>query len=148
MIRIEDLKPPKGAVKSRRRVGRGESSGWGRTSGRGNKGALSRSGTSKRAWFEGGQMPISRRVPKIGFSNYPFRKIYNVVNIRDLAHLEGESEITPELLRKKKIVKKSGPIKLLADGEIRNPFKIKLHKASKSAIEKIVAVGGTFEEIA
>ena len=147
MLRIGDLRPPKGAVKKRKRVGRGCSSGHGGTSGRGHKGALARSGTRRYPWFEGGQMPLSRRLPKKGFSNYPFRKVYNVVNLRDLAKLKDVEEVTPEVLRERRIVRRPGPIKLLGDGEIRQALVVKLHRASKSAIEKLEAAGGKFEEI-
>ncbi|RKZ31078.1 50S ribosomal protein L15, partial [bacterium] len=81
------------------------------------------------------------------FSNIPFRKEYQIINIRDLSRLQDEEEITPEILRNKKIIRRPGPIKLLGDGEIRVPVTVKLHKASKNAIEKIQAAGGTFEEI-
>jgi len=147
MLRIGDLKSPYGSTKRKKRVGRGESSGRGKTSGRGHKGSLSRSGSKKYPWFEGGQMPLSRRLPKKGFSNYPFRKIYNILNIRDLARFNEGDEITPELLLEKRIIRKHGRIKLLGDGEIRIPLSVKLHKASVSAIEKIKAAGGNFEEI-
>lgn len=147
MLRINNLKPPKGATKKRKRVGRGESSGHGKTSGRGHKGALSRSGTKRHPWFEGGQMPISRRLPKKGFSNKPFETRYNIINIRCLSRFEEGTVVTPELLRETKLVRRKGPIKLLGDGEIRIPLTVKLHKASKSAIEKIEAAGGKFEEI-
>ncbi|MCD6124851.1 50S ribosomal protein L15 [bacterium] len=147
MLRINNLKPPKGATKKRKRVGRGESSGHGKTSGRGHKGALSRSGTKRYPWFEGGQMPISRRLPKKGFSNKPFETRYNIINIRCLSRFEEGTVVTPELLRETKLVRRKGPIKLLGDGEIRIPLTVKLHKASKSAIEKIEAAGGKFEEI-
>ncbi|HHH81084.1 MAG TPA: 50S ribosomal protein L15 [candidate division Zixibacteria bacterium] len=147
MLRINNLKPPKGATRKRKRVGRGESSGHGKTSGRGHKGALSRSGTKRYPWFEGGQMPISRRLPKKGFSNKPFETRYNIINIRCLSRFEEGTVVTPELLREMKLVRRKGPIKLLGDGEIRIPLTVKLHKASKSAIEKIEAAGGKFEEI-
>ncbi len=147
MFRIGNLKPPKRTLKKRKRIGRGNGSGWGKTSGRGHKGALSRSGSKKRAWFEGGQMPLVRRMPKKGFSNYPFRKRFQVVNIRELSRFEANTEITPELLRKKNIVRRPGPIKLLGDGEIRVALDIKLHSASKIAVEKIETAGGKFEEI-
>ena len=147
MLRINNLKPPKGATRKRKRVGRGESSGHGKTSGRGHKGALSRSGTKRYPWFEGGQMPISRRLPKKGFSNKPFETRYNIINIRCLSRFEEGTVVTPELLRETKLVRRKGPIKLLGDGEIRIPLTVKLHKASKSAIEKIEAAGGKFKEI-
>ncbi len=147
MLRIGNLRPPKGAVKKRKRVGRGESSGHGKTSGRGHKGALARSGTKRYPWFEGGQMPLSRRLPKKGFSNAPFKKRYQIVNIRDLLRFEEGTEITPELLRQHRIVKRKGPIKLLADGKLKVALTVRLHAASKSAIEKLEAVGGKFEQI-
>ena len=147
MLRIDDLKPPKGATKKRKRVGRGEGSGWGKTAGKGNKGALARSGTRKYPWFEGGQMPLSRRLPKKGFSNSPFRTRYRIVNIRDLSRIEGNVEITPEILREARIVRGPGPVKLLGDGEIRAPIAVRLHAISKSAKEKIEAAGGKFEEL-
>ncbi|MCD6417389.1 50S ribosomal protein L15 [bacterium] len=147
MFRIGNLRSPKGAVKERKRVGRGNGSGYGKTSGRGHKGALSRSGSKRKPWFEGGQMPLARRMPKKGFSNYPFRKRFQIVNIRDLARFEENSEITPEVLRQRNIVRRPGPIKLLADGEIRVALQVKLHRASKSAVEKIESAGGKFEEL-
>lgn len=147
MFRIGNLRAPKGAVRSRKRVGRGVGSGWGKTSGRGHKGQLSRSGSRKYPWFEGGQMPLSRRLPKKGFSNCPFRKRFQIINIRDLSRFEPQTEITPELLRKEKIVRRTGPIKLLGDGEIRNALNVRLHSASVSAKRKIESAGGIFEEI-
>jgi len=92
-------------------------------------------------------MPISRRLPKKGFSNKPFETRYNIINIRCLSRFEEGTVVTPELLRETKLVRRKGPIKLLGDGEIRIPLTVKLHKASKSAIEKIEAAGGKFEEI-
>ena len=148
MIRIGDLRPPKGSVKIRRRVGRGEGSGMGKTSGRGNKGANSRAGTRHYAWFEGGQMPLSRRLPKKGFSNYPFTFRYQTVNLRNLSRFEANAEVTPEALRKSRLVRRPGHIKLLGDGDIRVPLIVKLHAISKIAKEKITAAGGKFEEIA
>ncbi|MCD6595482.1 50S ribosomal protein L15 [bacterium] len=146
-MRIGDLRPPDGAVKKKRRLGRGSGSGRGGTAGRGHKGALSRSGSKKRPWFEGGQMPLARRLPKKGFSNYHFRKDYQVLNIRDLSRLKDIDEITPEILREHKVIRRPGPIKLLGEGEIRTVLNVKLHKASKIAIEKIESAGGKFEEI-
>ncbi len=147
MLRVGDLHPPDGATKKKKRVGRGSSSGKGGTSGRGHKGALARSGSKKKPWFEGGQMPLSRRLPKKGFSNYRFKKNYQILNIRDLTRLKDIDEITPEILREHRIIRRRGPIKLLGDGEIRIPLTVKLHKASKIAIEKIESAGGKFEEI-
>lgn len=147
MLRIGSLKPPDGARKNRKRVGRGESSGHGNYSGRGSKGALSRSGTKRYPWFEGGQMPLLRRLRKKGFSNEKFRLEYNIVNVGSLARFESGTEITPELLRKSGLVRRKGPIKLLGNGDILVPLVVKLHSASKSAVEKINSAGGKFEEI-
>ena len=92
-------------------------------------------------------MPLSRRLPKKGFSNYPFKRDYQILNIRDLTRLKDIDEITPEILREHRIIRHRGPIKLLGDGEIRTALNVKLHKASKVAIEKIESAGGKFEEI-
>jgi len=92
-------------------------------------------------------MPLARRLPKKGFSNYHFRKDYQVLNIRDLSRLKDIDEITPEILREHKVIRRPGPIKLLGEGEIRTVLNVKLHKASKIAIEKIESAGGKFEEI-
>jgi len=147
MLKINDLCPPNGAVKKRKRIGRGNGSGWGKTSGRGHKGYLSRSGSKKRANFEGGQMPLLRRLPKKGFTNAPFRNEFHIINIRDLSRFDDGTVITPVLLREKRIIRRPGAIKLLGEGEIRISLSVKLHKASKSAIEKLEAAGGKFEEI-
>jgi len=143
-MKLNDLKPPKGSKKPRKRVGRGESSGHGRQSGRGNKGALARSGTGRPAWMEGGQMPIQRRVPKKGFSNR-FRQEFNLVNIWQIANYPAGTEITPEFLRQKNIIKKELPVKLLGVGEIKVPLVVRVHKVSKSAKEKIEKAGGKVE---
>ncbi len=147
MIKINDLQPPKGAVKEAKRVGRGNGSGHGKTAGRGHKGALARSGSHRVTTFEGGQMPIIRRLPSKGFTNALFRIDYNIVNVRDLSRFENGTEITPDFLREHKLVRRPGFVKLLGDGEIRSNLIVKLHKASKQAIEKLEAVGGKFEEI-
>ena len=144
-MRLSDLSPAKGAKKSRKRVGRGEGSGTGKTSGKGTKGQKSRSGYKSRAWFEGGQMPLQRRVPKVGFNNI-FRKEYSVVNLAALNQLEDGTEVTPELLVKKRLVRKKNQlIKVLADGDLDKKLTVRLHAASKKAQEKIVAAGGSFE---
>ena len=131
--------------KKRKRVGRGESSGLGKTCGKGHKGQRSRSGGGVSPGFEGGQMPLQRRLPKKGFHN-PFRTRYNVLNIKDLSTLDSSATITPELLREKGIVRRQGPIKLLSEGEAAAAYIIKLDKVSRAAALKIQAAGGTVED--
>lgn len=138
----------KGSIKKkRRRIGRGESSGWGKTCGKGHKGQRSRSGAKISPGFEGGQMPLQRRLPKKGFSNAPFKIRYNVVNVKDLDRFEPDSVITPEVLREKGLVKRRGPIKLLAEGELSAAYTIKLERISAAARAKVEAAGGTAEEL-
>jgi large subunit ribosomal protein L15 len=143
-MRLHDLTPAKGSKKDRKRVGRGPGSGLGKTAGRGEKGQKSRSGYSRRAGFEGGQMPLVRRVPKRGFTNI-FRSEYAVINLAQLAGLEGE--VTPELLASRGLVRSGRPLKVLGDGEIEAALAVKAHKFSKSARAKIEAAGGSCEEL-
>lgn len=143
-MNLSDLTGPQ-ANKKRRRVGRGESSGLGKTCGKGHKGQKSRSGGKVSPAFEGGQMPLQRRLPKKGFKN-PFRIQYNVINVKDLSRLETETEITPELLRDKGIVKRRGPIKLLSSGDVTAAYTIKLDRVSSAARAKIEAAGGSVED--
>jgi large subunit ribosomal protein L15 len=146
-MKITDLKPPKGAKKRKKRVGCGPGSGHGKTAGRGTKGAKQRSGKEYGPGFEGGQMPLIRRIPKRGFHN-PFKEEYAVVNLKKLEKIiEKYDEITPEILRKEGIVKKDLPIKILGDGELKKPIKIIAHAFSEKAKEKITAIGGSFEII-
>lgn len=146
-MKITDLKPPKGAKKRKKRVGYGPGSGHGKTAGRGTKGAKQRSGKEYGPGFEGGQMPLIRRIPKRGFHN-PFKEEYAVVNLKKLEKIiEKYDEITPEILRKEGIVKKDLPIKILGDGELKKPIKIIAHAFSEKAKEKITAIGGSFEII-
>lgn len=147
MIDLSNLKPAAGSRKKKQRVGRGNASGMGTTSGRGAKGQKARSGGSVPLWFEGGQMPIYRRLPKRGFKNR-FRIDYAVVNIRDLAAYERDAVVDRASLREMgKIPSLNVPVKLLADGEITIPLTVKLEKASQAAIDKIVKAGGTFEQL-
>lgn len=147
MIDLSNLKPAAGSRKKKQRVGRGNASGMGTTSGRGAKGQKARSGGSVPLWFEGGQMPIYRRLPKRGFKNR-FRIDYAVVNIRDLAAYERNAVVDRSSLREMgKIPSLDMPVKLLADGEITIPLTVKLEKASQAAIDKIVKAGGTFEQL-
>lgn len=136
------LNAPKGSNKNRRRVGRGQGSGWGCTAGRGNKGAKSRSGYSRKAGFEGGQMPLHRRIPKSGFSNVAFKKHVDIINISDLEKI-GSNNIDRELLFKLGYLStKRGYIKLLSMGDISSAVSITVDKASRKAIEKIEKSGG------
>ena len=143
-MRLHELSPAKGSKQARKRVGRGPGSGIGKTSGRGEKGQKSRSGYSRRDGFEGGQMPLIRRVPKRGFTNI-FKTEYAVVNLSQLAELEGD--ITPESLAGAGLVRSGKPVKVLGDGEIGKALKVTANKFSKSARAKIEAAGGTCEEL-
>jgi large subunit ribosomal protein L15 len=142
---LSNLRPPKGATANRKRVGRGMGSGMGKTSTRGHKGQRSRSGSRMMRGFEGGQMPLHRRLPKRGFTNI-FRVEYQVVNLDRLAEL-GEKNITPELLVKSGMAGKNDLIKILGDGELKTALTVQAHKFSKSAQEKIAKAGGKAEII-
>jgi len=143
-MRLHELSPAKGSKQARKRIGRGPGSGIGKTSGRGEKGQKSRSGYSRRDGFEGGQMPLIRRVPKRGFTNI-FKTEYAVVNLSQLAELEGD--VTPESLVGAGLVRSGKPVKVLGDGEIGKALKVTANKFSKSARAKIEAAGGTCEEL-
>jgi len=149
-MRIEDLQPAEGSRSGKRRVGRGVGSGLGKTSGKGHKGQKARSGgiKGKGAGFEGGQMPLQRRLPKRGFRNCPFSKKYAVINLKDLSRIGELGVITPEVLHEKGIVKdlKDG-LKVLGEGEIRKAITVKAHAFSSTAQEKITAAGGKAEVI-
>lgn len=146
-MKLSSLQAPEGSRKKRKRVGRGEGSGHGGTSCKGHKGQKARSGGSMKPGFEGGQMPLSRRLPKRGFRN-PFRKVYTAVNIDRLKVFPEGTVIDPATLLKRGIVKNpEDGIKLLGRGEIGYPLTVRVHKASRSAIEKIEASGGTVEVI-
>src|SRR5881227_2501433 len=144
-MNLSTLRPPKGATANRKRVGRGMGSGMGKTSTRGHKGQRSRSGSRMIRGFEGGQMPLHRRLPKRGFTNI-FRKEFNIVNLERLAEL-GETTINPEVLRKAGVIKTKHPVKILGDGELNVALTVSAHKFSKSAQEKITKAGGKFEVI-
>ena len=145
-MKINEIKPNEGATRRKIRVGRGPGSGKGKTAARGHKGQKSRSGYSRRFGFEGGQMPLIRRLPKRGFSNYPFKKEYVGINLTMLALFENQDVITVQDFIEKGIVKdiKDG-IKILGNGEINRPVTVKAHKFSKSAREKIEKAGGKCE---
>jgi len=142
-MNLSQLKPPAGQKRSSRRIGRGMGSGRGKTAGRGMKGQRSISGFSQKPGFEGGQMPLHRRLPKRGFSNYPFRKEYAVINVGRLEKLEGDS-FDPQSLMKMGVIKKlRDGLKVLGSGELTRKIKVQAHIFSKSALEKIQAAGGT-----
>jgi large subunit ribosomal protein L15 len=144
-MNLSTIRAPKRANEKKKRVGRGMGSGMGKTSTRGHKGQRSRSGSRMMRGFEGGQMPLHRRLPKRGFTNI-FREEYSVVNVAALAEL-GETTITPEVLRKHRLVKKTDRIKVLGDGELKAALTVHAHKFSKSAQEKITNAGGKAEVI-
>lgn len=146
---LNTLRPPKGAKHKKSRVGRGPGSGHGKTAGRGEKGAQSRSGFSFKRGFEGGQMPLHRRLPKRGFTN-PFREEYAIVNLDTLAEVfDAGSDVTPEVLRERGLVRDArARIKVLARGEFAKKLTVRAHKFSSSAAEKIAAAGGVAEVIA
>ena len=146
---LNNLRPPKGAKHSKRRVGRGHGSGYGKTAGRGHKGAQSRSGFSFKRAFEGGQMPLHRRVPKRGFTN-PFRVEYAIVNLDTLVEVfDAGSDVTPELLRERGLVReKRALIKVLGRGDVTKKLTVRAHKFSDTAAQKIAAAGGVAEVIA
>lgn len=139
-MKLHQLQPAQGSRKSKKRLGRGPGSGLGKTAGKGHKGMLARSGRANVAGFEGGQMPLARRLPKRGFHN-PFRTEFAVVNLKTLAALD--QNVTPQVLYEKRIVKKqSKPIKILGVGELDKPMTIEAHKFSQSALRKIEQAGG------
>jgi large subunit ribosomal protein L15 len=142
-MNLSNVRAPKKASEKRKRVGRGMGSGMGKTSTRGHKGQRSRSGSRMMRGFEGGQMPLHRRLPKRGFTNI-FRKEYTIVSLERLAGL-GETTITPDVLRKAGVIKKQHPVKVLGDGELSTALTVHAHKFSKSAQEKITKAGGKFE---
>jgi large subunit ribosomal protein L15 len=142
-MNLSNIRAPKKANENKKRVGRGMGSGMGKTSTRGHKGQRSRSGSRMMRGFEGGQMPLHRRVPKRGFTNI-FREEYNIVNLEKLADL-GESTINPDVLRKAGVISTKRKVKILGDGELKSAITVHAHKFSKSAQEKITKAGGKFE---
>lgn len=141
-MRLGELKPAPGSKKSKKRRGCGPGSGLGKTSGRGHKGQKSRSGVSIPAWFEGGQMPLQRRVPKRGFTN-TFKKVYQIVNVKDLNRFPAGTEVNMDALLESGLVKKVHlPLKLLGDGTLEHAVKVVVHKCSRSAREIVEKAGG------
>jgi large subunit ribosomal protein L15 len=144
MTDLNNLGRPEGAHREKKRLGRGPGSGKGKTSGKGHKGQKARTGHHGiPAWFEGGQMPLQRRVPKRGFKNI-FRVNYEVVNLGDLDRIE-DSTITPEVLHAHRLAKLGKPVKLLGDGEVTRKLTLQVHAISESARTKVEAAGGTVE---
>ncbi|OLB56271.1 MAG: 50S ribosomal protein L15 [Nitrospirae bacterium] len=146
-MKLHELAPYAGAVKRRKRIGRGPGSGHGKTATKGHKGLLARSGGGKRPGFEGGQMPLVRRLPKHGFANL-FRTEYAIVNLKSLAGLGAVDQVTPETLISSGLMKeKSRLVKILGLGEVNRPIVVRAHKFSQSAVKKIQAAGGKAEVI-
>jgi large subunit ribosomal protein L15 len=143
-MKLHELSPAKGSTHAKKRIGRGPGSGTGKTAGRGEKGQKSRSGYTRRDGFEGGQMPLIRRVPKRGFTNI-FKTEYSVVNLSQLAELDGD--VTPQMLAERGLVRSGKLVKVLGDGEIGKALKVTANKFSKSARAKIEAAGGSCEEL-
>jgi len=143
LMNLSNIHAPKKATEKRKRVGRGMGSGMGKTSTRGHKGQRSRTGSRMIRGFEGGQMPLHRRMPKRGFTNI-FRKEFNIVSLERLVEL-GETTITPDVLRKAGVIKTKHPVKILGDGELKSAINVSAHKFSKSAQEKITKAGGKVE---
>ena len=144
-MKLSELRPAEGAKTRRKRIGRGQGSGSGKTSGKGHKGLKARSGGGIRPGYEGGQMPMQRRLPKRGFNNI-FRKEWSVVNVKDLNRFPADSVVDAEALCSAGLVKRStAGIKLLGDGNIDRKLTVKVDHASKAAIEKVQAAGGTVE---
>ncbi len=141
MITLSNLKNNPGARKKPKRVGRGSGSGWGKTCGRGQKGQKSRSGGKPHPWFEGGQMPLQRRLPKRGFTNI-FKKSYDLVNLRALAGLKVDGALTPQVLKDRGLIQDMAAVKVLGDGELTGAVEIHAHKFSQSALQKIEKSGG------
>ncbi len=147
-MKLHELKPAAGSTKTRKRVGRGTGSGLGTTSGRGNNGQGQRSGGGVRPGFEGGQMPLFRRIPKRGFSNKRFATVWTVINIEDLNRFDANTEITPEFLLSIGFISHMNDgLKVLGNGTLTKSFTVKAQKFTQSAIEKIEAAGGKAEVI-
>ena len=147
-MKLHELHPAEGSVKNRKRIGRGPGSGTGKTSGKGHKGQNARSGGGVRPGFEGGQIPLFRRLPKRGFSNHMFKTEYAVINLSDLNRFNDGDVVTPELLREMGIIKKQlSGVKVLGNGTLEKKVTVKAHKFSESAKQKIENSGGKVEVI-
>lgn len=147
-MKLHTLYQPEGAVKERKRVGRGVATGNGKTAGKGHKGQNARSGGGVRPGFEGGQLPLFRRLPKRGFSNAPFKIEYATINVNDLDKFEDGAVVTPELLKEMGILKQQlDGVKVLGNGELTKKITVKANRFSKTAVEKIEKIGGKAEVI-
>lgn len=150
MMRLGNLKGARGSRRNSKRLGQGPGSGTGKTAGKGHKGQRSRSGARRgsRTGFEGGQMPLYRRIPKIGFSNHPFRKRFEIVNLSDIDGRALEGEVGPQELKQAGLIRRSdSAVKVLGDGELSRKVSLRAHAFSKSALQKIEQAGGTAERI-
>ncbi|WP_129598540.1 50S ribosomal protein L15 [Anaerophilus nitritogenes] len=146
-MKLHELRPAEGSVKNRKRLGRGTATGQGKTAGRGQKGQKSRSGGGVRPGFEGGQMPLYRRLPKRGFTNI-FKKQWAIINVDAFNQFDEGTVVTPEILLEAGIIKKiADGVKVLGDGELQKKVTVQAHKFSQSAVEKIEAAGGKVEVI-
>lgn len=146
-MRLHTLTPAPGSRKRRKRVGRGAGSGHGQTSGRGDKGQKARSGPKLRPWFEGGQMPLTRRLPKRGFTNI-FQRIFAPVNVGDLDIFEDDTRVTVDLLKEKRLVRRNAKqVKVLGEGELKKKLVVVAHRFSQTAEEKIKQAGGSIEVV-
>jgi len=143
-MKLNELILPKGSRKKRKRIGRGKGAGSGETAGKGTKGQNSRSGGGVHLGFEGGQMPLQRRIPKRGFTNI-FKKQYEIINIKNLKYFKSGELVSGDTLRKSGLLKKPHAVKLLGEGEISYPIRIKVNKASQTAKRKIESAGGEIE---
>lgn len=141
-MNLDSMKPPKGSRRPRKRLGRGPGSGLGKTSGRGHKGQRSRTGGTSKVGFEGGQMPMQRRLPKRGFSN-PFRVRFQAINLSDLMRFDAGATVDPDALRGVGLAKRDGPLKVLASGKLDRALTVHAHAFSKTAADAIKAAGGT-----
>jgi large subunit ribosomal protein L15 len=145
-MKLNEITPARGATKKPKRIGRGPGSGHGKTSTRGHKGHQQRSGFRNKLGFEGGQMPLVRRIPKRGFVNI-FKEHYDIVNLESLGKFEPNTEVTPELLKGKGLIRGKHKVKVLGNGELSIPLVVKAHRFSKSAREKILKAKGKVEQI-
>ncbi len=146
-MKLDELKPPAGSRKKRKRVGRGVGSGHGKTACKGHKGQKARAGRATRTGFEGGQMPLQRRLPKRGFRP-PFRKEYAILHVGDLNRFPKDSVVEPELLLQSGFIRRKGErVKLLSDGELEHPLTVRVHQASQAALKKVEAAAGRVEVI-
>ena len=147
-MRLGEIKSPSGARRKSKRLGQGPGSGTGKTAGKGHKGQRARSGAKRgrRVNFEGGQNPMHRRLPKFGFSNEPFRRTYQVVNLGDIEARGLEGEVGPEELAREGLIKKADrPVKILGEGQLTRSLVVKAHRFSRTALDKIAQGGGTAE---